>query len=1119
MKIWCFWLTACMVHVTASAQSILLPIYQDGLYGYINFQGKVVVKPSLDEATLFGQDSLGVVVRNDSVGIIDTTGHIIWHPQADEITILNPHITAIRFSANQWKICSFDSTNFNSSPEDEVFSLVERFSNELAFVYRGNTTGLYSSTKRVMLLKPVFDSIRILGPAYFGYKGDSVQIFDTSGQYSNHFPKAEHFHLNWWPIIGLGMTSEQIRLVHLETNTTSPLFSSPIQRKNDSLFICNSDSGFQLYNVHSNHSIPIKASWKVYPYQQHYLIQKGTQYALLDANGKELLASNYQQIRVNGEWLLTLNQDGWGLHDAEGKSILPNQYNIIYEADDQTFHLVKNGLHGISKKNGVEVIPCRYDKIRALPNLIKASRNDTVTFFELDDYGNILQSFRFNNIILADADGDGKRKNLIESRDTVEAGKWSATPVLQKWGYSTKKGKIKVPYIYNNVEEVPNSPYVIVTKSRNKPLPERRLLDGYYSIKQRKGLFDDVGQRYSKPRKWQIFSHELSLKDVHYARILTTSGKFTLNASKRIPNSRKEYTYIGPNQWGYSLYNDGGEYYISTNPTNPENICSRSEFQMQIGELSTDEYYPEQLNREYVAIKGGSWGYLNTWGEETHAKFDFARPFSYGQAMVKMGNGWGLMMPSNYFFRGDAKYMAISLQQVGKSHLYKVKNSETIQGFISPNGKYPFDPIMIESSPFRNGFALARENKSWYFINTKGEKLPHHYSMAKSFSHGLALVKFNRNTYFIDTTGKTVITGDFHTARSFTHPSVTWVKQGKNWRLINRSGDFLTRYKITRVEPFHGDISAVRNGNKKYRLIHSNGKYLNRYRFRNIPKYSGSLLVGKKREKYILLNPMGELITKKHFNRAYKIADGKAIARQKKVWYLIDSSGNLQKLPYDFQRTDTLSENACAVRIKGKWGYINGNGQLIIEPSFSMAKAFKHGVAEVAFNDERRAYINRKGDTLFTFRGQAKYLPQTNYLILEKDGKTGFYDHSGNLLFSRTFRDAKPFSKGYAPVKIGNYWTLLDSTGHIKLTAIYKEIFEESENYFRFERDGREGGIVKGNETLIPTVYDEVTLVYDGIIQAKLGNKINYFVLGKGWIWNDPSNFSDDTVSHPTPEK
>lgn len=52
-------------------------VHKNGLVGFINAEGKEIVKPEYDKIDYFGSDNIAYTWKNGLVGIIDIKGHVI----------------------------------------------------------------------------------------------------------------------------------------------------------------------------------------------------------------------------------------------------------------------------------------------------------------------------------------------------------------------------------------------------------------------------------------------------------------------------------------------------------------------------------------------------------------------------------------------------------------------------------------------------------------------------------------------------------------------------------------------------------------------------------------------------------------------------------------------------------------------------------------------------------------------------------------------------------------------------------------------------------------------------------------------------------------------------------
>lgn len=86
------------------------------------------------------------------------------------------------------------------------------------------------------------------------------------------------------------------------------------------------------------------------------------------------------------------------------------------------------------------------------------------------------------------------------------------------------------------------------------------------------------------------------------------------------------------------------------------------------------------------------------------------------------------------------------------------------------------------------------------------------------------------------------------------------------------------------------------------------------------------------------------------------------VARIKKdgKWGFIDLNGKVI-VPPQFKDADDFAEGVARVKVEKRWGYINKQGKVVVEPRFRDADSFKGGLARVKTDDDRPAYINKKG--------------------------------------------------------------------------------------------------------------------------------------------------------------
>ncbi|HEY0003193.1 MAG TPA: WG repeat-containing protein [Pyrinomonadaceae bacterium] len=145
------------------------------------------------------------------------------------------------------------------------------------------------------------------------------------------------------------------------------------------------------------------------------------------------------------------------------------------------------------------------------------------------------------------------------------------------------------------------------------------------------------------------------------------------------------------------------------------------------------------------------------------------------------------------------------------------------------------------------------------------------------------------------------------------------------------------------------------------------------------------------------------------------------------------------------------------VLLKGKWGFIDQTGKIIVEPEFD-------AVGEWSFSE--------------------------GLIDIQLKGKWGFMDESGAIKIAPQFAEVRPFSEGLAAVKVGDRWGFVDHSGAMRIAPRFKELVfgyalkTFAEGLAAFKADGKWGFINKAGEVVIKPQFEEVQLFLHGIARV-----------------------------------
>ena len=187
------------------------------------------------------------------------------------------------------------------------------------------------------------------------------------------------------------------------------------------------------------------------------------------------------------------------------------------------------------------------------------------------------------------------------------------------------------------------------------------------------------------------------------------------------------------------------------------------------------------------------------------------------------------------------------------------------------------------------------------------------------------------------------------------------------------------------------------------------------------------------------------------------------------TWYHFDPSG--EDFPEGFsdgrllvQASDTEEPEDPKV-LRGGYGFVDLEGEVVIPVHFTHAEAFREGRALVNVEGELREYSFNKGGKWFYIDVDGKQAFEGNYdygysftqgrAAVLKGEKWGFIDRQGNEIYPIEADDVQRFSDGMAWVKKGKYWSAIDRTGKEIIMGPYLDVsgFESGHAYVNVDSE------------------------------------------------------------------
>jgi hypothetical protein len=275
-------------------------------------------------------------------------------------------------------------------------------------------------------------------------------------------------------------------------------------------------------------------------------------------------------------------------------------------------------------------------------------------------------------------------------------------------------------------------------------------------------------------------------------------------------------------------------------------------------------------------------------------------------------------------------------------------------GYIDESGRFVIGPTQEWGQPeiFHEGIAGvliwgnngARNTPG--FIDRRGRMVFSSTDMdgGTYFSEGLMPLRNHEGRWgFVDTHFHWVIRPKYDWAGNFSD-GLAPIESGRKWGYVDKNDSEI-------VPPAYDVVWAFSNGLARVKV--------------NIPTGKKTMTMEGLRtihqELYGFVDHEGREVIPLQFEWATDFQENYALVKPQgsALQSIIDKQGVLLHQPR-YEQTSLFSEGLAAVRLGGKWGYINHDGSWEIEPRFTSADSFWHGLARVEW-ENHRGYIERTG--------------------------------------------------------------------------------------------------------------------------------------------------------------
>lgn len=252
------------------------------------------------------------------------------------------------------------------------------------------------------------------------------------------------------------------------------------------------------------------------------------------------------------------------------------------------------------------------------------------------------------------------------------------------------------------------------------------------------------------------------------------------------------------------------------------------------------------------------------------------------------------------------------------------------------------------------------------------------------------------------------------------------------------------------------------------------------------------------------LELLARALSSQGYQSVSSFKDGLAMVCDRGKYGFIDKCGDLI-IPCVYDEAKPFYNGVAGVKKDGSWGAIDITGKEIAPCSYEDYS--ECSINETVFRMKKNGkwgLINNQGTVLTEFVYSAAFPGfYEGVASVSKDGKYGFVNNLGKEISPCVYDVVESFSGGLAAVKKDGKWGFINKQGVLTIPIIYNHyICSDNKDYIVVEKNGNWGLINKSGEAITPFEYSAIEWYEENYTAKLCGNLIGLMKDGKWGFLN-----------------
>ena len=169
------------------------------------------------------------------------------------------------------------------------------------------------------------------------------------------------------------------------------------------------------------------------------------------------------------------------------------------------------------------------------------------------------------------------------------------------------------------------------------------------------------------------------------------------------------------------------------------------------------------------------------------------------------------------------------------------------------------------------------------------------------------------------------------------------------------------------------------------------------------------------------------------------------------------------------------------VKISNRWGLINGEGKLVIQPRYEAIGDFKLYGYAVMQREGKVGMLNRQGHEVMAPRYEDLRVLDSLLIAVMDQGQWMVVNLQGRVILPKGYDRLLVWEGGYLAYRLNQKWGVMDREGRSLVPAQYDEVQLKQKHYFQTSNEGRLGLYLLSGKELLSPVTEQIEILNDSL--------------------------------------